>query len=74
MTITFDGDIDNGKIQVPEDVQRKFAGKSRVHVTVRLADRNDHEENFLEHLIAHPVRVEGFTPLAREEIYDRKQH
>jgi hypothetical protein len=27
--------------------------------------------NFIDQLLAHPVRVQGFRPLSREEIYAR---
>jgi hypothetical protein len=27
--------------------------------------------NFIDQLLAHPVRVQGFRPLTREEIYAR---
>jgi len=69
VTVQFKTKIKNGVIQVPKKYQRKL--NDNVRVTLKIENRKSKSKNYLDKLIAHPVKVKNFHPIIREKIYDR---
>jgi hypothetical protein len=67
--IEFQATIKNGIIEVP----RRYLGSltERVRVILLVEETSKTTMNFIDELLAHPVRVKGFRPLSREEVYAR---
>ena len=66
--IEFQARIDNGSIAVPEEYRDRLKGLVRVRVV--------HEEeltgsNMVDELLTHPLTIQDFRPLTRDEIYAR---
>jgi len=59
--------IKDGTIQVP----RKYTGgtSSTVKVII-LSNQRSKQPDMVEDLLTHPVRVDNFKPLSRDEIYE----
>ena len=69
-TVQFKTKIKNGVIEVPKKYQGKFKDSVRV-ILVAESKRAD-ATNYLDELMAHPLKVKGFRPLTREEAHARK--
>ena len=69
VTIQFKSKIKNGVIEVP----RKYQGKLRdnIRVILKAETPKGKSKNYLDTLIAHPVKVKNFNPLTREQVYAR---
>jgi len=69
VTVQFKSKIKNGVIEVP----RKYQGKLRdnVRVILKTDTPKGRSKNYLETLIAHPVKVKKLSLLTREQIYAR---
>ena len=69
VTVQFKSKIKNGVIEVP----KKYQGKLRddVRVTLKAETPRGKSKNYLDRLIAHPVKVKKFSPMTREQIYAR---
>ncbi len=66
--IEFKTKIKDGNIRIP----KKFNKKIRSTVKVILITEQDTRKNdIIDKLLANPVQMENFTPLARNEIYER---
>ena len=68
-TIQFRTRIKNGIIQVPKKYQGKF--KDNVRVILVVESSKAKAVNYLDELMAHPLKVKGFRPLTREESHAR---
>jgi len=66
-TIEFQAKVKDGKIEIPRQYRGKIA--QQVRVIVLIEEKPKRESDFIDHLLRHPVRVKGFHPLNREEIY-----
>lgn len=60
----------NGHIEIPAEYQDKIVGT--VRVIVLSSERRPATTNVIDQLLEHPLAVEGFVPLTREEIYERR--
>ena len=78
--IEFKSKIKRGLIEVPEEYReqlRREAGKNVVRVIV-LTDKPDETSSFsmdddlIGRLLLNPLQLTGFTPLSREEVYERR--
>lgn len=69
VTVQFKTKIKNGVIQVP----KKYQGKLRddVRVILKVENRKSRSKNYLDALLARPVKVRDFRPISREQIYAR---
>ena len=69
VTVQFKSKIKNGVIEVP----RKYQGKLRdsIRVILKAETPKGKSKNYLDTLIAHPVKVKNFNPLTREQVYAR---
>jgi hypothetical protein len=66
--VEFQAQIKNGTIEIPEVYRDRF--KERVRV-ILLAEEASLAGNLIDQLLQHPRKVAGFTPLTREELYER---
>jgi hypothetical protein len=66
--VEFQAQIKNGTIEIPEVYRDRF--KERVRV-ILLAEEASPSGDLIDQLLQHPLKVAGFTPLSREELYER---
>ncbi len=66
--IEFRATVKNGVIKIPRKYLRNLTTRVRV---ILFAEQSKSTKNFIDQLLEHPVRVQGFRPLTREEIYAR---
>lgn len=67
--IEFQTTIKDGVIEIPRKYLKNLLRRVRV---LLLADRPlETTENFIDRLLAQPVRMESFRPLTREEAHAR---
>ncbi|MBA3714685.1 MAG: hypothetical protein H0W76_19880 [Pyrinomonadaceae bacterium] len=61
---------ENGHIEIPAEYKDRIVGNVRVIVLApeRAVGAND----LIDRLLEHPLKVEGFVPLSREEVYERR--
>jgi hypothetical protein len=67
--VQFKTRIKNGIIEIPKKYQGKF--KDSVCVIIVAESSKAKAANYLEELMAHPLKVKGFHPLTREEAHAR---
>jgi hypothetical protein len=67
--VQFKTRIKNGIIEIPKKYQGKF--KDSVRVIIVAESSKAKAANYLEELMAHPLKVKGFHPLTREEAHAR---
>ncbi|MGB3200861.1 MAG: hypothetical protein WBA99_08160 [Nodosilinea sp.] len=68
--ITFKAPIKNGVIEIPEEYKKALIGTVHVEVTI-LTQQVTAKTGLIAELIDHPIEVEDFVPLTREEAHDR---
>jgi hypothetical protein len=68
-TEEFQAVIKNGVVEIPRRYLRNLS--NRVRVILLIEQTPETTANFIDQLIAQSVRVQGFRPLTREEIYAR---
>ncbi|MDP9317236.1 MAG: hypothetical protein M3R24_41340 [Chloroflexota bacterium] len=68
-TIEFQTYIDQGRIELPQEYQDRVKGHARVII---LADDVDEDTDMIDFLLDHPYHSDTFTPLTRDEIYERR--
>lgn len=64
----FKAKIKGGIIQVPQKYSEKI---NRTVKVIILSDSRRHPTDIIDDLLKKPVKVPGFTPLSRDEIYER---
>ncbi len=66
-TIEFRTKIKNGVIHIPA----RFKGKVGEDVQVILVSKSEKKSqpDIIDELMAHPLKVKGFKPLTRDEVY-----
>jgi len=67
--IEFQTTVKDGMIEIPRQYLKNLTNYMRVILLVEEGSKPT--ENFIDQLLAHPVRVKDFCPLNREEVYDR---
>lgn len=67
--IEFQTTIKNGIIEIPRQYLKNLSDRVRVILLVEQAPKTT--VNLIDQLLAHPVRVQDFRPLTRQEIYAR---
>lgn len=66
--VEFQATIKDGTIEIPEVYRHYF--KERVRV-ILLAEEESTTVNLIDQLLQHPLKVAGFKPFTRDEIYER---
>ncbi|RPJ22987.1 MAG: hypothetical protein EHM33_22190 [Chloroflexi bacterium] len=69
-TVQFRTKIKNGVIEVPKKYQGKF--KDNVRVILVAESTKAKAADYLNELMAHPLKMKGFRPLSREEAHARR--
>ena len=69
VTVQFKSKIKNGIIEVPKKYQGKL--RDNIRVILKAETPKGKSKNYLDTLIAHPVKVKNFNPLPREQVYAR---
>jgi hypothetical protein len=69
-TVEFQAMVKNGVITIPEQYQQEVAAMEVVEVVVKKAEKKK-LTGFLKELTTNPIQIQNFTPLTRDEIYDR---
>ena len=69
VTVQFKTKIKNGVIQIPKKYQGKF--NDNVRVILRVESKKNAAVNYLDKLMAAPIKVKNFRRLTREQIYAR---
>lgn len=67
--IEFQTKVKNGSIAIPEEYREHLKGSVRV---ILLAEEGTDNFDMIEHLLANPLKIEGFKPLTRQEIYEQR--
>lgn len=66
--IEFQTYIDQGTIKLPKEYHERVKGRARVII---LTDELEDDADMVEYLMNHPYRSDTFTPLTRDEMYER---
>lgn len=69
VTVQFETKVKNGVIQIPKKYQGKF--NDNVRVILKVEAKKTAANNYLDQLMANPVKVKNFKHLTREQIYVR---
>lgn len=68
--VEFRTSVKDGMIQVPEEFRSKIRGQVRV---ILLSDEPEGTRpNMIDHLLEHPLNIDDFVPLSRNQIYERR--
>jgi bifunctional DNA-binding transcriptional regulator/antitoxin component of YhaV-PrlF toxin-antitoxin module len=70
--IEFSTKIKNGIIEIPKEYRNKLKDKDNVKVILLSEEEQEITSDIIERLMDSPLKVENFTPLTREEIYERR--
>ncbi len=68
LAIEFQTTIRHGMIEVPQQYLPQLTRHAKV---ILLMEETPHKQGVLEQLLHHPLHDTHFTPLTREEIYER---
>lgn len=66
--IEFQTKVENGHILIPAEFKERLSGCVRVIV---LTEDQPAKTDLLDQLLANPIKLDHFTPMTREEIYER---
>ena len=66
--IEFQTTITDSTITIPEEYRSKIKGTVRV---ILLTAESTQSFDMIDHLLANPLKVDGFKPLPRNKIYER---
>jgi len=67
--IEFQTYIEQGTIELPKEYHDRIKGRARIII---LTDDGEDEEDMVAFLLDHPYQVDTFTPLTRDQIYERR--
>jgi len=67
--IEFQATVKDGIIEIPRKYLRNLT--TRVRVILLAEESPKYTVNFIDQLLANPMRVQGFCPLTREEVHAR---
>jgi ureidoglycolate hydrolase len=65
----FKANPENGRIEIPAEYKDKIVGTVRVIVLSQ--EQRVSTSDMIDRLLEHPLEVENFVPLTREEVYER---
>ena len=67
--IEFQAKVKDGSIRIPAQYEGRFTGPVRV---ILMTEESQAQSDLIGELLANPLRMDTFSPLIREEIYDRR--
>jgi hypothetical protein len=71
--IEFQARIKNGVIEIPEEYRQRLRDQSKdnaVRVIILISGR-DPQTNLIDQLLEKPLKIPGFAPMKRDELYER---
>lgn len=71
LTAEFQVKVQNGKIQIPENLQQEFEGIEGVKVILIKPVASNTGGDLIQELLDHPLEIEDFLPASREKLCDR---
>ena len=69
--IEFKSKIKNGIILIPEKYKQKIGNTVKVIV---ITEKKKNRLGIIDKLLANPIKIKNFSPISREEIYERLSH
>ena len=69
ITAQFEEKVTDGVIHLPQELKGSFQGMVRIFLWKD--EENNHEQDFLDELLEHPIELPGFRPLSREAAKER---
>jgi hypothetical protein len=60
--------VKDGTIELPDELKDQVSGHVRVILLKESVGQSGHSP--IDQLMGHPIRVEGFTPLPRDETHE----
>ncbi|MBU1659860.1 MAG: hypothetical protein KKD28_00115 [Chloroflexi bacterium] len=69
-TVEFHAAVRNGLIEIPDEYKEHIM--SRVRVTLLQEEYPEVAHGFIGQLLENPLKIDGFQPLTREEMYVRQ--
>lgn len=70
-SIEFKTSIENGLIEIPNQYKHEFEQQKNVKVILIKQVEVSETKNILAQILDNPIYIEAFTPLTRNEIYER---
>lgn len=68
--IEFQAIVKNGMIEIPSEYQKNLT--RRVRVIVLAEENREQHTNLIDDLLEHPLKIQGFQPLTRDESHARR--
>lgn len=68
--VEFQAFVKNGMIEVPREYRKRLSQRVRVIVLAE-EDRIAQSATLIDDLLLNPIKMEGFTPLTRDEAHAR---
>jgi hypothetical protein len=66
--IEFKTKIKNGTIQIPKKYKQKIGNTVKVII---MTEQKERQADIIDKLLTNPIKLEKFSPLLREEVYER---
>jgi hypothetical protein len=66
--VEFQATIKDGTIEIPGVYRHRFKERARV---ILLAEAESTTVNLIDQLLQYPLKMAGFKPFARDEMYER---
>jgi len=66
--IEFRTKIKNGTIKIPKKYKQKIGNTVKVII---IAEQKEKHADIIDELLKNPIKLKDFSPLSREEIYER---
>ncbi len=66
--LKFKASVKDGIIRIPKQLRKQAPTRAQIIIFPEISQPKD---DFIAHLLKHPLRIPDFQPLKREEIYDR---
>jgi len=72
MELIFDAEVKDGTITLPANIKGHIADHAKVHVHLQV-ESEVQGADAIQELLDHPIEINDFKPMTREEIYDRSK-
>ena len=66
--IEFKTKIKNGTIRIPDKYKQKNGNTVKVII---ISEKSHKESDMIDELLSNPIKINDFSPLSRDEIYDK---
>ena len=70
--IEFKTKVKNGAIKIPQKYQKQISDTVKVIIiSDKVADKGSQGKDIIDNLLSNPIESNKFSPLSRDEIYER---